>query len=78
MKRRTQQKTNETKTKYTFLKNIACNNSFIYIYDMTKQVQINEHEVRNSTLSYRDTDYRRTLHTKDRSKERKAITHGMF
>lgn len=45
---------------------------------MTKQVLINEHEVRNSTLVHRDTDYRRTLHTSDRSKERHAITHGMF
>lgn len=45
---------------------------------MTKQVLINEHEVRNSTLSYRDTDYRRPSYTNDQTKERHAISHGMF
>lgn len=52
--------------------------AIIHSYDMTIQFLINEHEVRNSTLAYRDTDYKRGLHTKDRSKERHAISHGMF
>lgn len=46
---------------------------------MTKQVLINEDEVRNSTLTNRDTDKkRRRLQAKDTSKELNTVDDGMF
>lgn len=46
---------------------------------MTKQVLINEDEVRNSTLINRDTDKKqRRLQTKNISKEPYVIGDGMF